>query len=279
MANRWIKAGVGLALGLNLAAQCSDNGVCGLERPGSIREYSWGVTHLEAHSGDSQRIHYQTLRVEGRFPWGEATTLLFSLPFHQITGPLGSQAGVGDLTAVLDRSIWKGRDLTFSGQVGGRFGTGRSNGDPLLPQAYQTGLGSVDGLLGLRLSGAVWVGGLGYQMAGGRSENAITRLKRGDDVLAWVEYQGKAWGGNFSLKGNVIKRLQQSSVLNPIDGKYISLSESDFTQANLAGIYSWPLRDGWNLDLGASVPLLSRKSNEDGSKRSLTVQLGIRQRF
>jgi hypothetical protein len=268
-----------LAVALPAAAQCSDNGVCGLERPGAGAGPAWGLSLLDGRSGGLDGLRIRTLRAEGSLGTEGGARLSFALPFHRISGPLGVRAGMGDLVLVWDHPLGRAGAFLAAGQMGLSLGTGRADGAPGLPQAYQTGLGGTDFLAGLRLEGGGWRGGLGFQRAGGRSPNPLTRLRRGDDLSGWLEGERPVGAARVALKAGLIQRLGRSSVLDPSTGTFVDLPGSAFAQANLTIRFTLPLKGGRSLGAEAVVPLSGRRTNEDGSKRALTLSVGVRGRF
>ncbi|MDP2876219.1 MAG: hypothetical protein Q8O00_08550 [Holophaga sp.] len=265
----------------NLSAQCSDAGVCALQRMQSNTGNRVGLTYLLGQSGKEDDLRIQTLRLEGQFRvWGEAA-LSISLPFTSVSGPLGSGSGLSDATLVLDQPLWKSGDLRLAGQIGLRLGTGKSDTKPLLDQRYQPGLGTTDLLLGLRVSiGQSLEMGVGFQKSGGRNDNPITRLERGDDFLLWAEYRREFGSLRAGVKALALKPLGRATVANSAQpGQFQEVPNSDQPQLNVVPFAEMPLTEAVALQVSAALPLLKRDTNVDGLKRSLSVSLGISYRF
>ena len=151
-----------------------------------------------------------------------------------------------------------------------RLSTGKADSDPALPQAYQTGLGPSDLIFGLRGSRGAWQGGLVYQKTGGRSANPITRLRRGDDAVAWLSRSFEWQDTRITLKGLGIKRLSLTSVRDAgaSPERFLDVPDSDRLQLNLDLEVIHPLTKALSINGRADFPLLKRSTNVDGLKRS-----------
>ncbi len=266
-----------LLLGLPLAAQCSDAGVCALERSTSTPANRISLVGQYGRSGGADELTFQSLRVEGQFRLGPRTSVTAVLPYGRVSGPLGSTSGLGDAILVVEQSLAEGAWGRLSGQLGARFATGQDDAGGL-PQRYQLSLGSTDPLVGFRFDAPRWEVGLGYQKAGARSGNGVEPLKRGDDLLLHLGGHGTLGRFGASLKAVAIQRLGESDVRQP-DGSLRTLPESDRLQLNLVWGLSLPLAGGWSLESRFAQPLLKRPDNTDGLKRAITVELGASYRF
>jgi len=264
-------------LALPLLAQCSDAGVCALERATPTIGHRISLVGQYGRSGSQDDLTFQSLRLEGQFRLGPRTSLTAVLPFGRESGPYGSNSGLGDTILVVEQSLAEGTWGRLSGQLGARFATGEDDA-AALPQRYQLGLGSTDPLVGLRLDAPNWELGLGYQKAGARSANGLESLKRGDDLLLHVGARGPLGLLEANLKAVAIQRLGRSDLREP-DGSIRTLPDSDRLQVNLMGGLSLPLDRGWSLESRLALPLLKRPNNTDGLKRALTVELGATYRF
>lgn len=268
-----------LSLGLMvqcLHGQCSDAGACASSRVQGPEAHRISLTLQEGASGSPDRLRFRALRVEGRFRISDALRVQVTLPFVKVDGPLGGTRGLGDTVAVLDWTFAAGTRGSWSAQAGTRLSTGRADGDPALPQKYQTGLGGTDAILGLRWSGASWMTGAAFQKAGTRNSNSLTRLQRGDDLLLWLGREHTWNRTRLSLKALALQRLSKSSVRNPQPGApYVDIPRSDRLQINLEATLTTPLALGWDLQLAAALPTQSRPTNDDGLKRAWTASVGV----
>lgn len=264
------------------SAQCSDAGVCsigGMERDELPIHVSLGYGF--GSSGDPDDITFHSVQFEAGALVLPGSRLTVQLPWVVSDGPLGSASGIGDVTVLWDQRIFGDYRGWLSLQVGGKFATGAVNeGD--LPQAYQPGLGTNDLLLGAAYTYDSWLVAVGYQLAGGRSDNKITRLERGDDLLGRIGYSTDFEEFDLGLEVLAIKRLSESSVQDPTrpaGDVFVTVPDSDHFQVNLMGTASYPLGQRLRLNLLAALPLLQRDVNLDGRKRSLTLGVGARYRL
>ncbi len=121
-----------------------------------------------------------------------------------------------------------------------------------------------------------------YQLSRGRSDNNLTRLKRGDDILVRMGYRFDLQQAKVVGEVLAIKRLEKSSVRNLASTRpddFVDVPASDQFQINLQGRLSYPLSERYNLQILAAVPLLKRDVNVDGLKRSFSLSLGLSHLF
>lgn len=266
-------------LPLSLRAQCSDAGVCAIGNAdeGKDARHKIALRYLYGDSGQPDDILYHTARFEGTvalFPGGR---IMLMLPWVSVDGPLGSTHGIGDVTLLWDQGLWRSDDMELRARIGGKIATGQDNADGL-PQAYQPGLGTNDLLFGLHLDANALAFTLGYQSSAGRSDNALTRLKRGDDLMLRAGYHPNLGLVGFSFEVIAIQRMSESSVRDPEandNDTFINVPDSDQLQVNLLGGVSAPLSADLRIAAYAALPLLQRDVNVDGLKRALTLSLGF----
>lgn len=260
-----------------LWGQCSDAGLCTLEKAAAGTGHWLGVAIQSASSGKEELLEYRTLRIEGQLGLAASTKLLFQLPVTRIEGPRGTVTGMGDMILALDQKLLSREGWFLAAQVGARVPTGKDNGSPQLPQAYQTGLGGTDILGGVRVDASRWAAGLAYQHAGTRSSNQQTRLQRGNDLLFWGEFRPSHDALQFAFKALAIQRLGRSSVREPGTSaeRFVEVPDSDRLQVNLVASVRRKLGESLSLEASAALPLLKRPTNEDGLKRRYTAGLGV----
>lgn len=264
-----------LATGV-LGAQCSDAGACLAGRP-AASGHRMALLVQGGTSGAPDELDFRALRLDGVLQLRHGTRLSLSLPFVRIEGPRGRVAGLGDALLLAEQSLREAGSWRFAAQVGARLDTGDDAGDPALPQAYQTGLGPADFIAGLKAGHGPWNGGLVWQKAGGRSRNPLTRLSRGDDLLAWFSRDHSWRRTDFTFKLLALQRLGRSSVLDAGVGpeRFVDEPESDRLQVNLGLEVFRPWRGGLGWTGRVEVPLLKRPSNVDGLKRQWSAALGL----
>jgi hypothetical protein len=272
---------ISLSYPQTLFSQCSDAGVCVIGSKHAPAGHQLSASYLFGRSGKADDLTIHTIQIEGGVRIFEDSRLVVLLPWSHITGPSGSASGIGDLTVLWDQSVLHLSRSRFSVQLGGKFATGTTNSDNL-PQAYQPGLGTNDVILGISLEYDPWLMAVGYQLSRGRSSNSVTRLKRGDDVFVRIGYKTVVAGFSPALEILAIKRLENSSVLDPTaagGNSFVNVPGSDQLQVNLLGTLLFALEDNIGLRSAAALPLRSRSVNVDGLTRSLTLSVGAQYSF
>lgn len=262
---------------LALHGQCSDAGACAAGRVEPSRGNQIALSLQGGATGPPDFLSIRGFRLDALVRLGPSTALVLTLPFQRIEGPRGRVSGLGDSVLILDQALVKEPSWGLSAQVGSRLSTGKADADPTLPQAYQTGLGPSDLMLGLRGSLEAWQGGLVYQKAGGRSANPITRLRRGDDAVAWLSRSFEWQETRITVKGLGIKRLSLSSVrdIGASSERFVDVPDSDRLQLNLDLEVMHPLTKALRILGRADLPILKRSTNVDGLKRSRSLSLGL----
>jgi hypothetical protein len=204
------------------------------------------------------------------------------LPINSQTGPRGSAGGIGDAIVMWGQSLVEQDDLQFDVQLGARLATGNANGEPTLPQWYQSGFGSNDILAGTSAKFGVFDAAIAGQFPLGRSSNVITRLKRGNDILLRGGYTYAT--GRLVIHPSLllIKRFGESSIANPNPASgpaFINVPGSDQTQVNVLADASFRFSEAYSFNAGIAIPLLKREVNVDGLTRALTITTGLSLRF
>lgn len=259
-----------------LFAQCSDAGVCVIGSKHTLLGHGLGASYVFGKSRKADDLTIHSIHVEGNIQLLQNSKLAVLLPWSRISGPLGRASGIGDLTVLWNQTVWEMAGNQLSVQIGGKFATGNSTSGNF-PLAYQPGLGTNDLLLGISYETDSWLFALGYQLSPGRSNNAVTRLKRGDDFLARTGYKTHVDNLMVGLEILAIKRLQQSSVLDTTVGgseTFMIVSGSDQFQTNILATLSLPFDENVSLRSFVAFPLLSRSVNVDGLTRSVTLSVG-----
>jgi hypothetical protein len=263
-------------------AQSADAGIATTEN--QIRDrwrHSVMLTYMYGSGGSSsdstsRDLTYKSLLLSGEVSIFGGTSIWAALPLNQQDGPLGSVSGIGDLMLIVNQKLFGISSVEVSLGMGARFATATVNEDSL-PQSYQSGLGSTDILIeGDVISKNINLG-MGYQLAGKRSINSITRLKRGDELLfrGGYTYRGDLFdiGGEFIA----IKPLQESSVLNPLSqgAEFVNIPESNDFQVDLLLKARYHFSELFGLTGTISVPLSKRNTNVDGLTRVFAASFGL----
>ena len=193
---------------------CSDAGFC---TAGSInaghkidsllkRELSLGISY----SKGEQLVNI--LQVLPQLDWAlsRKTMLQIKLPLQAATGELGNNMGMGDPVLSISNQLYSTKNIKVFVTGGLKFPLGKTNNtyktNLSFPMPYQTGLGTLDGIAGLRISMNKFTFATGFQ--GVITQNnmnnflplldsinagdyfASNGLKRGNDFLVRIE---KSW--------------------------------------------------------------------------------------
>ncbi len=266
----------------DLFSQCSDAGICSIRnhkeslQPDTLHNQI-GITYLFGKSAKKENVTYNSVRLNGTFYISEGTSLSFILPFNSQSGSLGNTSGIGDLIGVVSQRMYSEGTTSLDLQAGVKFATGNANADTVLPQWYQSGLGSTDILFGASVRIELWDAAIGFQLAGTRNDNIQTRLKRGDDLYLRAGYTIEI--ENFKLHPSIlfIKRLGESSIRDYSSAaeKFVTVSGSDQSQLNFAAEGQYKISPRYLLNAALAIPLLKRTINVDGLTRAITLSFGL----
>lgn len=268
-------------------SQCSDAGVCtiGRHQPGESGNktnhiyfgFSLGTSGKDADiNGNLNDLSYSQFRLEGEFDLKNNFRVNLSIPFLFISGPLGTSSGQGDAEIIFSKmfTVKKKHKLTFF--AGGKLATGKINTKDSLPQRYMPGLGTHDIIVGAQYSVTNYFFGIGYQKPFGRSENYLTRLKRGDDVFIRAGFFETFNKVNVKAEILTIIRIQPSSVLASYTPEtFTEISNSNEPQVNLAATVGYKLSEDFNISVQAAIPFLKRDYNFDGLKRVFSAGINL----
>ena len=296
-------------------AQCSDAGVCSFHSNdnGILRRSGVGVDYLNGYSGAEEDIHYESAKLSGFYWFNREINIGTMLPLNRQRGKLGTVQGIGDLLVVLDylvndhsgdlsmtdeSSILTGTFEATSIQIGGKFSTGAVN-EKNLPLLYQSGLGTNDLLIGIFYTAAnprkydydLFKAGFTLQIPFGIAGNQWDSLQRGADLLGRIGYQYPILH-SFGLKGEVlaIQRLTKSTIHqfsvitsetspDPIGTISEYKVNDNILQINFSGSATYNIQQDVFFETGFTVPLLHKKINYDGLKRSYTLFVSANYHF
>jgi hypothetical protein len=282
MARYFLPVFVLFLLAQQLSAQCSDAGACVIGgAPMDAQHHSVTVNYVFGSSGGDEALTFHGIQIDGVVGLYEDAALIIRLPYTSIDGPLGSSSGIGDLTLLWRQGLWSDHGSRLSLQVGGKLATGPVN-EGGLPQAYQPGLGTNDVIAGLSYETAQWMFAAGYQLSTGRSENAVNRLERGDDLFARAGYSyADVEDLTLGLEVIAIKRLGEDNIrymIGELDS-FVDVADSDQMQVNVLGKAAYSLAANISVVGQVAVPLMQRDVNIDGLKRALSIAAGAQFSF
>lgn len=266
-----------------LSAQCSDAGICTIGENSPIENETYrftiGAGYRYGASGKEEGVKFHTFGLYGQARIFLNTSLIAEFPVYNIrSGPLGEVSGIGDLMLLLRQSVYSESESSFALMLGVKLPSGDDNADGNLPQIYQSSLGTTDVLFGASYAEKTWGLSAGYQLAEKKHNgNAVTRLKRGDDIYGQVYYVYPI--NSWELKGDVIaiKRLQKSEI--DAGGNITEVPDSDQIQINLGITAGYKLSAAQKIVLQGALPLLKREVNIDGLTRIYTLAIGVEHNF
>ncbi|MBI4429067.1 MAG: hypothetical protein HY562_08100 [Ignavibacteriales bacterium] len=258
------------------ASQCSDAGVCAIGKKSDPLSHQAGVSYNFGRSGKADDLTFHSINFEATIRVLQDANIIATFPWSRQSGPFGSASGIGDMSVFWSQQVWTDGVAQVSVELGGKLATANVEaGD--LPQAYQSGLGTNDLIVGASYVEESLNAAVGYQLSRGRSNNSVTRLRRGDDFFLRAGYSGELEEFQYALEALAIKRLEESSVLDSTSptGTFVNIPGSDQFQVNILGKLVLLLDGSKNARLIAAVPLLQRNVNVDGLTRSLTLSFGF----
>ncbi len=285
---------------------CSDAGFCTMgslkhnEKNDSLKLnsakviFSYGI-------GEQGTTIIQTIP-EVNFSLVKNNTIQLRLPYMFISGNLGNNNGIGDLSLSITQTFTKTDKIKLNGTIGIKIASGQSNDflipdyisfDILpLPMPYQTSLGTNDLILGTSLEYKRWYFGIGYQhVLANKNKNLFLRIRwsgnsdaqkyfesnllnRGDDALLRVEriFNIKKFSCTAGLIG--IYRIQEDKISN-FQNEEIDVYGSDGLTLNLTGSTQYNFSQNFGLNFSFGMPLKVREVRPDGLTRKLVLNTSL----
>ena len=186
-----------------IAQGCSDAGFCTMgamkpdqnfNRQAKLKLRSIALQYYRAKTTASPIIDAVTLELN--LALGDKMTGQIKLPYQQVTGILGENSGLGDISLSVTRNVLTKSKWELKGSLGLKIPTGnsraRAENGLTLPMYYQTSLGSFDVIAGLSFLSKNWLFAVGYQQALTANENDFTYGE-------WVRFSDKAYLGKYDV--------------------------------------------------------------------------------
>jgi hypothetical protein len=253
-------------------AQCSDAGVCMIAANDrdTLLNFKSNITlgFDYGRSGLPEDVSTSAFYLGGTIGAGKFG-LSFNIPYSYQSVNASVYSGPGDLTLLLNYNTPLNKNSSLTLIAGTKLATGNSNIGDTLPLILQSSLGTNDIIAGINYRLRNLSFSLGGQIPLTVSKNNATHMKRGSDLLISTAYSHIS--ENYSLTGSLlaIKRLNRSKIND------IEVIDSDFFQLNVMGSVELKLAKALSTEIIIAIPLLSRKENSDGTKRSFTVSSSI----
>jgi hypothetical protein len=242
-------------------------------------------------------IHAST--IDFNFGIGSNYTAQLKLPYMYISGPLGTNSGIGDISYSITRQLWAKNNNRFQLTIGGKIPTNASNAQSAdsrpLPMYYQTSLGTYDLVFGASFVSRKWLYAIGYQTAlnsnanefrwsewAGAYQNEIARsyppawnLKRGTDLMARVErnFRSLRWNGYFGILA--IYRFSHDNISRGKENIRADIDNTTgFAITALSGL-GYRLNSSVGIKALFGQKIINRKTNPDGLSREWVASLGV----
>lgn len=293
---------------------CSDAGFCtmGAMKPdqsfvkkGNIKLRAIDLSQYLGRSRFNDYINVTNL--EANFSAFKDINLQVKIPYFYVSGPLGTNNGVGDLSLSATKPVLSKKNYTISYTIGAKIPTNDANktrGTASLPMYYQTSLGTFDFVTGFSLITKGWLFAAGYQQVihninknnffwGPWEQHDLFEesmvyhssidLERGKDIMFRIEKNFTYSKFNFYIGLLDVWRLNKDKVTNPLTGKQLIAETSAGTSSGqaitlLGGFgYNFSVKSSLKVLIGQR--LLKRYFNPDGLSREQVTSLGYQYKF
>lgn len=244
-------------------------------------------------SGEQKTKHVDVIP-EFEFSFFKNNVLQIKVPFLMVDGNLGSSNGLGDVTLSTSQAFLVTDQSQLGVTIGAKLPTGTTNAKAL-PMPYQTGLGTVDLVLGVSYQYNKWKFSTGYQkIVSHRNKNGFLHtansseqelsyfesklLERGDDALIRVDRSFNP--GKIKLTAGLLSifRLQKDRITNE-SNQPIALKGSDGLTLNVTGGAEFLLSDQSGVNLLFGMPAVVREVRADGLTREFVFFVSYHRRF
>lgn len=261
-------------------AQCSDAGICQIgghiAEGEDMEKLNLSASYKYGYSGKDDDIQYHSFVLSGTYNVLSNSSVQFMLPYNSQSGPAGNVNGIGDLIISWNQSLFSDENSSFSASLGAKLATGQEDQEGL-PQAYQSGLGTNDILIGINYFYDNLGFGAGYQHSGGRNDNLI-RLDKADDILLRASYELSFDLLSIMPQLLFIQPLEKSSILNPfstMSNNFIEVDKTDKPQLNLLTELRYKISGTLSLAGDFAIPFIKREVNIDGLTRAFSASVGL----
>ncbi len=258
------------------AQGCSDAGICSINGCADENKTqawnAWGGQTAEL--GENKVIYFHT-SVGVSVKVSPSSQFSFSVPFRNILYKSEMFHGLGDGTLAYSIKISERISLTSGLKIPFSQSDKKDKNANPLPMAFQSGLGTFDGILSIGYKWNIHKISLGYQHVFGTNDNgflgndlyenfnASARFNRGDDIM--LRYDRRLSKDTDKWRASLISvyRIQSDRILDSElveDSKGLSLNVAFFRQVKLGKR---------NLEFMLAAPLIARKVRADGLTRNV----------
>ena len=277
---------------------CSDAGFCTM---GSLKStmadgspFKHRAKLLFGFGSGEQKTKHADVIAEFEFNFFKNNVLQLKAPFQMKDGNLGSNNGLGDVSVSTSQAFLVTDQSQLGVTIGAKLPTGTTNAKAL-PMPYQTGLGTVDLILGASYQYNKWKFSTGYQKivshgnkngflhTANSTESELNYfesnlLERGDDALIRID---RNFGGEKikAMAGVLaIFRLQKDKITNA-SNQQVALQGSDGLTLNITGGADFFLSEQSGMNLLFGIPAVVRKVRADGLTREFVFFASYQFRF
>jgi hypothetical protein len=228
--------------------------------------------------------------------WNEAHNFQMSIPFIFVSGNLGSTTGAGDILLNYSYRLQSEKPLKFSFTAGTLIPSGKTDiryKERSFPMPYQTGLGTLDAIVGVSASYKNWFSAIGLQKVIINNNNnsylhsdiyffesnensyfESNQLDRGDDLLFRVERKFILKKFQFTPGALLLYRINNDKIDTRF-GQQIEINNSVGLTLNLTSAFFIPIKSKINLVVEAGAPIVVREFRPDGLTRSMVLSLKL----
>lgn len=243
-----------------------------------------------------ERTKIITTQLEGNVRMGKKMFAQVKIPYSFVTGALANTQGLNDITISLTYIAFIREKSNWSLTGGMKFPTNTGNiseGGIPLPMVYQTSLGSIDALGGIKYAFKKWDLTLGYQHSFNANKNEYLHsaligeestynnyfesraLKRADDAI--FRFSRNFYYKKLSANAGFlfIYHTADDTYINAAGERMRSKGSQGLTlNVNLAGTIALSKRT--DLILIYASPVVTRKARPDGLTRKFVTLAGLK---
>ncbi|MGB3465167.1 MAG: hypothetical protein WBA74_07855 [Cyclobacteriaceae bacterium] len=239
----------------------------------------------------------------------EKNTIQFKVPYTLVSGNLGNNRGLGDISVSYTRNLKTFNGWIMSGTLGFKVPTNNandqfssnfsSNEEVPLPMYYQVSLGSFDLVAGASWISENWLLATGIQIALTENNNnfAISDwssypnqnylqtydegkdLKRGIDVMLRIERNFRFVNYNFSIGLLPIYRITRDEVFLPEQNQRVKLPGTTGLALSTLASFGYNLNVKNQLKAIYGYKITDRKTNPDGLTRDNVLSVSYIYKF
>ncbi|SNT37998.1 hypothetical protein SAMN05421640_3649 [Ekhidna lutea] len=231
------------------------------------------------------------------------------VPYMWITGNLGDNAGLGDISLSYTRLLKATNNWNVNGTLGAKLPSNDANAtisnehtggmESPLHMYYQTSLGSYDAIAGVSALSGEWLLATGIQIALTENNNQFVwsdfpnypdreyleknnrgiELKRGIDVMLRVERNWRFTNFNFSLGALPIYRITKDEAIIPGTTERGKIEGTTGLALSILGSFGYHFDVNNSVKIIQGIKLVDRDVNPDGLTRDEVLSISYVYKF